>query len=51
MKLTSDSEIYRIVSSKALDQGEASSAPGPGTSVPLGPSNPPGDASKKGQCC
>jgi Ras-related protein Rab-11A len=49
--LTNGTEIYRIVSSKALDQGEASSAPGPGTSVPLGPSNPPGDAKKSGQCC
>ena len=48
--LTNDAEIYRIVSSKALDQGEASNAPGPGTSVPLGPSNPPGEA-KKAQCC
>ena len=43
-------EIYRIVSSKALDQGEAQPGPGQGTSIPLGPSNPPGDV-KKGQCC
>ena len=46
-----NTEIYRIVSSKALDQGEQQPGPGQGTSIPLGPSNPPGDASKKGQCC
>lgn len=44
-------EIYRIVSSKALDQGESAPGPGQGTSIPLSSSTPPGDASKKGQCC
>ncbi|GAB7366093.1 hypothetical protein MBLNU230_g7657t2 [Neophaeotheca triangularis] len=44
-------EIYRIVSSKALDQGEQQPGPGTGTSIPLGPSNPPGSEQKKGQCC
>ncbi|RMY81855.1 hypothetical protein D0864_03844, partial [Hortaea werneckii] len=44
-------EIYRIVSSKSLQQDESSSGPGQGQSIPLGPSNPPGDATKKGQCC
>lgn len=44
-------EIYRIVSSKALDQGEQGPGPGEGHKIPLGPSNPPGDAKKSGQCC
>ena len=44
-------EIYRIVSSKAIEQGPAGEGPSPGQGIPLGASNPPGDASKKGQCC
>jgi Ras-related protein Rab-11A len=43
-------EIYRIVSSKALDQGEPSQGPGQGSAIPLGPSNMPADK-KSGQCC
>jgi len=43
-------EIFRIVSSKALDQGDAPSGPGPSAGIPLSQSTPPGDA-KKGQCC
>lgn len=35
-------EIYRIVSSKALDQDNSGVAPGQGTSIPLSSSNPPG---------
>ncbi|CAK1362007.1 Ras-related protein Rab-11A [Cercospora beticola] len=45
-------EIYRIVSSKALDNDAGSAgAPGQGTSIPLSSSNPPGGDAKKGQCC
>lgn len=44
-------EIYRIVSSKALDQGEQQPGPGAGSSLPLGPTPMPGDGQKKGQCC
>ena len=44
-------EIYRIVSSKALDQGESGPGPSQGTSIPLSSSTPAGDGSKKGQCC
>lgn len=44
-------EIYRIVSSKALDQGEAGPGPGQGSAIPLGPSNGPTDKAKSGQCC
>lgn len=43
-------EIYRIVSSKALDQDTSGPAPGQGTSIPLSASTPAGEA-KKGQCC
>lgn len=49
--LTSDAEIYRIVSSKALDQGEPSQRPDQGTNIVIPTTNPVGDGSKKGQCC
>ena len=44
-------EIYRIVSQKVVEQGDAQPGPGQGTSIPLGPSTMPGDSQKKGQCC
>ena len=40
-------EIYRIVSSKALDQGEQTAGPSQGSAIPLSSSTPPGDATKK----
>lgn len=42
-------EIYRIVSSKALDSGDAAQAPVGGVKIPLGPSDSP-DA-KSNKCC
>lgn len=44
-------EIYRIVSSKALDSGDSTQAPiGAGTNISL--SKPADDeAAKKGNCC
>lgn len=50
--LTSVTEIYRIVSSKALDQGEGSQnvlGSGPGQKLDLSTSEPTGE--KKGGCC
>merc|ERR1712014_229774 len=44
-------EIYRIVSSKALDQGDGAQAPTGGVKIDMTPSGAPGDATKKGQCC
>jgi hypothetical protein len=44
-----ESEIYRIVSSKALDSGDAAQAPVGGVKIPLGPSDSP-DA-KSNKCC
>ncbi|KAI6633040.1 hypothetical protein MCOR14_006910 [Pyricularia oryzae] len=43
-------EIYRIVSSKALDSGDTPSMPQTGTNIAL--SNPTEDsAAKNGKCC
>ena len=43
-------EIYRIVSSKALDSGEGAQAPMAGTNISL--SKSPDDAAKQGgKCC
>lgn len=43
-------EIYRIVSSKALDSGEAQNPITAGTTIPLSRSAD-GDAAKKSGCC
>lgn len=48
--LTQSTEIYRIVSSKALDQGEGGQASlGPSQAINLAPSQP--GEEKKGGCC
>jgi Ras-related protein Rab-11A len=45
-----DLEIYRIVSSKALDQqGDPSNRPGAGEQITLGPTD--GGEQKKSGCC
>merc|ERR1712072_1577289 len=36
--------VIMLVGNKSLQQDESSSGPGQGQSIPLGPSNPPGDA-------
>ena len=48
--LTELLEIYRIVSSKALDQGEASANVMPGERQPIDISKSPDETEKKG-CC
>lgn len=42
-------EIYRIVSSKALDSGEQSGAPGSGVKIDMTPSGTPDQKGNK--CC
>jgi hypothetical protein len=49
--LTAYSEIYRIVSSKALDQGEGSQAVIPGDRTVLKISQSAEEGQKKGGCC
>jgi Ras-related protein Rab-11A len=49
--LTAYAEIYRIVSSKALDQGEGSQAVIPGDRTVLKISQSADEGQKKGGCC